>query len=161
MLAVALPHPRLFEIDEVVGAALRALHDAIGPAKLNHDPLAVLEIREVDYGVLECLEAVHGSIVRLWTVVGQVYKYATLNQVRSTYPRGPARLHDVPKNLNAAVADISASWAAESQEGEAKGDGPPSQGPETLTPPTHWDKSAKRDSSPRLRRRAAPEGGCR
>jgi len=65
MATVALPHPVFSEKGHLRGATVGALNHAIGPAHLNHDLLAVLEIAEVDDGFLESLKsAAHGSIMR-------------------------------------------------------------------------------------------------
>jgi hypothetical protein len=46
VLAVALPLPLINKISDVRGIAAGTLHDTIGPAKLNHEVVAVLIVRE-------------------------------------------------------------------------------------------------------------------
>src|SRR4051812_21482739 len=79
MLAVALPDPRFIQIGHVRRTATRALHNAIGPAVLNHERLAVLVVGKE----LNGFEKVHvsGHVVRLqesaWSVK---YIYAEKNR---------------------------------------------------------------------------------
>ncbi len=53
MLAVAFPHPRFFEIDHVIGSAMRTPNHAIGPPQFHHEMAAVFVILEVDDCVLK------------------------------------------------------------------------------------------------------------
>src|SRR5208283_3905056 len=57
--AVALPYASLGKVCYLFGVAVRALHLAVRPAKFYHRPVAVLVIREVDDGFLECFYAFH------------------------------------------------------------------------------------------------------
>ena len=61
VLAVALPDTGLFEIDHVTGIASRATHNAIRPAKLNHEFAAVLEVFEVDNRFSQSVSQFHES----------------------------------------------------------------------------------------------------
>src|SRR5205807_1687422 len=66
MLAVALPHAGLFEKGYLLGTALRTLHLAIRPTKLNHLRFAVLKTTEVDDRLLKCFQSVHALRVRFF-----------------------------------------------------------------------------------------------
>jgi len=59
MSRVALPHAGLHEESDLLRSATWASDLAIGPAKLYHQLAAVIEILEVDDGLLECLYAFH------------------------------------------------------------------------------------------------------
>jgi hypothetical protein len=61
MLAITLPDASLGKPDDMIGTAMRATHNAIGPAQLNHERLAVFEILEVNDGFLKCAWRVHES----------------------------------------------------------------------------------------------------
>ena len=45
---VAFPDAGLFEPSDALASTTGTLHDSVRPAQLNHERLAVLEIREVD-----------------------------------------------------------------------------------------------------------------
>ena len=63
MLGVALPNPRLCQPRNVIGAAMRAPHDAVRPAQLHHELTAMLKISEVQNRIPEGCFAVHDSIL--------------------------------------------------------------------------------------------------
>jgi hypothetical protein len=66
-LYVTLPNARLRKPRHFFGAAVWALHLAIGPAKRNDGRAAILEIAEVDHRVLQSPEAIHAdSVLRFW-----------------------------------------------------------------------------------------------
>src|SRR6202023_3133276 len=61
VLAVALPHARLFEIDHVVGISARTAYNAVRPAKFHHECATVLEVLEVDNRFSQCASQFHDS----------------------------------------------------------------------------------------------------
>jgi hypothetical protein len=61
---MASPNARIFEIGHCVGAALRAAHYAIRPARLDHIGLAVFEIAVEEYRLLKSLWRVHEFSMR-------------------------------------------------------------------------------------------------
>src|SRR5216683_6526831 len=63
MFLVAAVDPRLFEIGNLLGAASRAAHLAIGPAHESHELAAVVEVAEEENCLLECLWAFHAQKV--------------------------------------------------------------------------------------------------
>src|ERR1039458_4855178 len=89
MLAVALPHAGLLQIGGRIGCTLRALHDAIGPAKGNHLRLAILESAEVDDCPLKCCDAFHVLRIRLfgWSVKYIIAQTWNSSRVRNRAPR--------------------------------------------------------------------------
>ena len=66
VFSVALPDPLFFDPEYLLGIAARALHYAIGPAKLvDNEVFAVLELGEVDDCFLQGLWRFHVMIMRL------------------------------------------------------------------------------------------------
>ena len=59
MIAVALPAASVLHVSDVLGATVRAADDTIRPADFEHDPVAVLVVREEDDRVLESLRSRH------------------------------------------------------------------------------------------------------
>src|SRR6266446_5316760 len=82
MAGVAFPDAILGKVGDLLGAAMRAFHHAIGPAKFHHDHFAVLKIAEVDDRFLKSLDAVHETIMRLF--VRYVKYIIALNRASKT-----------------------------------------------------------------------------
>jgi hypothetical protein len=59
MVRVALPATGVLHVGDVLGPAMRATNETIGPAHFDHDPVAVLVVREEDDRVLESLRSRH------------------------------------------------------------------------------------------------------
>ena len=66
MFPVALPDVLFFDPENLFGIAARALHDPIGPTQADHKAFTVIELGEMDNGVLQGLSCFHAMIMHLW-----------------------------------------------------------------------------------------------
>ena len=60
---VTLPYLILGKVGNLGRFAMRTLNNTIRPAEFHHDGFTIPEVCEVNNCVLECLEAVHESIM--------------------------------------------------------------------------------------------------
>lgn len=65
VLAVAFPDALFLDPENFLGLAARALYDAVRPAERDHERFAILEISEVENGLLKGLWRFHVMIMRL------------------------------------------------------------------------------------------------
>jgi len=90
MSGVALPDAVLGEVGDFLGAAMRAFHHTVRPAKLHHDRLAVLEIAEVYDCLLKGLEVFHATsmhhFARYVKYIITLISHALLNKPCNTPP---------------------------------------------------------------------------